>query len=734
MTLANSHRLTATGPAEIGVGLLAGTLSSLFAVSFAYIIFAGPLSMAAGDAMRLALLGTLVAALAALARRHFAGTLWQTQSVVAVVLGLAAAKISGDASAPTQEVAVATVMVLVVVTALATGALMLLIGLARLGQVVKSVPYPVVGGFLAATGCLLVLRAVQFGVGDLSGLEAYLAPEALPHWLAPVLLAVLMLVVEPRFGTNATVICGSVLLSAAVYGGLAWTGMSLEAARDAGILLEVEAAPGGWTWSLSPEVLARVDWDLLVAQYPLIGAAAILAALGALLNLSAIEFSTGEPIDPDGELRHAGLANLLAGLGGGLVCYQSTILTQLSAGLPDRTRRIVPVVYTAVVLGVMVAGAELLNLLPRSLFSLLLAYLGLGFLHRWLVVERARLPRYDFLIVLLILVVTLLAGFVWAVLTGIVVASLRFTIAYARLPVLRSAVTGAVRLSSTERSEEATRRLVARGGETLIFEAQGYMFFGTANTLYSKVHRALEERLSVGERVRHLVLDLSRVQGVDVSAIFMFDRLARQARRNGVDVIFTGLETERADAMLRGVEHGDVVIFPTLDGALIALEEEALNRSMAEEADAVEELDAFEAGFRTLLDRIGAAGAPVDFQSHEVAAGTRIFEMGAEADSLLVLDAGRLYATMREGEHPAMRVATFLPGAVVGEIGLVTGGLRTASIIAETDCILRVVTRAELAALQAFDADMALEMSAQIASLLAHRLARTTALLHAVSR
>ena len=63
------------------------------------------------------------------------------------------------------EVHLATVLALLAVTALLTGGVMLAIGLARLGQISKSVPYPVVGGFLAATGWLLVARAIEFGTG-----------------------------------------------------------------------------------------------------------------------------------------------------------------------------------------------------------------------------------------------------------------------------------------------------------------------------------------------------------------------------------------------------------------------------------------------------------------------------------------------------------------------------------------------------------------------------------------
>ncbi|NDR59573.1 cyclic nucleotide-binding domain-containing protein [Aliiruegeria sabulilitoris] len=731
--IAETRRVTALFP-EIGAGILAGCLVSLFALSFAYIVFGdATVQGLVGQGIKVALLGALITALTACLRRPFLGTMWQPQSAVAIVVGLASAEIVAGPVGQEPEVAFASILVLLAVTAVLTGAFMLLIGLARLGQIAKSVPYPVVGGFLAATGFLLVLRALEFGSGVNSGkIGELLAADAIRQWSPPLLLAIAMLAAERWLKPASVLMAGALCVIAVVHGGIYLSGMSLAEASAGGLLMDVAPVSGAGGWPLSIATLRQADLSAVLQQYPLIGTAALLAALGALLNLPAIEFSSGEPMELDEEMRVAGFSNLCVGLVGGLVGYQSATLTQLATGLRAPPGRLVAVTAAAVVVAALAAGPALFNLFPRSLFALLLAYLGLGFLRRWLVDERARLPREDYLIVWLILVVTLLAGFGLAVVAGVVVASMRFTVAYSRLPVLRSSVTGAMKLSSTERSDRATRWLVDHGHETLIFEAQGYMFFGTANTLYTRVDREVERCLKAGIPVRNLVIDLRRVQGLDVSAIYMFDRLARQAQRRGVGVIFAGLSKGTNAHIALGIEHGETAFFPTLDDALIALEEASLLRAMQEAED--HGLAVFEAGFRSLLNRIEAAGAPVDFHLKAFPAGHRLFQMGEPSDSLVVLESGRLYATVRDGEAPAERVATFLPGSVVGEIGLVTGGARTASVVAETDCTMRIVTRAELQALRSFDPALALELTERISELIARRLARTTSLLHAVTR
>ena len=81
-----------------------------------------------------------------------------------------------------------------------------------------------------------------------------------------------------------------------------------------------------------------------------------------------------------------------------------------------------------------------------------------------------------------------------------------------------------------------------------------------------------------------------------------------------------------------------------------------------------------------------------------------------------------------------MRVATFLPGAVVGEIGLYAGTPRTATVVADVESVVRKVTRDSLERLSEADPALARDFHAMVAGLLARRLTRTTALLREVNR
>ena len=79
-------------------------------------------------------------------------------------------------------------------------------------------------------------------------------------------------------------------------------------------------------------------------------------------------------------------------------------------------------------------------------------------------------------------------------------------------------------------------------------------------------------------------------------------------------------------------------------------------------------------------------------------------------------------------------MATFLPGAVVGEIGLYAGTARTASVVADRDAVIHRIGRDELEALSRHAPELANDVHLAMAGLLTGRLARTTALLREVAR
>lgn len=699
-------------------GTFAGILAGLSAISFAHVIFSGPLVAYVDQGVWLAMTSTVVAVAASVMRRRFNGTLWQIHSVVAVVLASGAGAVAGALAGAPIATIFASVVALLSVTALTVSVLALVIGAARLGQIAKSIPYPVIGGFLAAAGLLLVARAIEFGAGTDKLTSALLTPELLGTWGLPLMGALAMAVAQRRFSPGPVVAVGLFAWIAAFYLWLWLTGLSLADARATGLTLSQNP---GVAVPVSPLVMSTASWSAVLAQWPLILSAAGIAVLGTLLNLSALELSSDEVTDLDREMRVVGATALLPAILGGIPGYHSVSISRFSMDMLPVPRRLTAIVMLAVVLGITAAGAALLSLLPRGLFVMLLVHVGLGQLQTWLVQERRRMPFDDFLSLLMIMVVTIVAGFVWAVVLGILLASLRFTVAYAQLPFFHSQTDGRMRLSSIERSDSAMRQLARQGAETLIFEMQGYMFFGTANTMFARIMERLD---AAPETVRTVVVDFARVGGMDVSAASMLSRLARVTQRKGIALVLTGANKTLSQLFARVIGGKNVTCRQSLDHALMTIEDALLERSGGE-SDA-----GFAQGFRDLMQRIRLLGLPVDFPVEEVSAGTRVLEHGTEADCFILLEEGRLYATLDATSH---RVATFLRGAAVGEIALVTGARRTASVIAETPCLLRRVTAQDLELLRKHGPELALELERMLATLLAHRLTRTTALVRALS-
>ncbi|MFQ3226640.1 MAG: SulP family sulfate permease [Porticoccaceae bacterium] len=66
-------------------------------------------------------------------------------------------------------------------------------------------------------------------------------------------------------------------------------------------------------------------------------------------------------------------------------------------------------------------------------------------------------------------------------------------------------------------------------GETIcLFKLQGFLFFGTAGSLYTEVMNAFDK--PSGQTINHVVLDFSQVIGIDSSATLNFERLAQRAQ------------------------------------------------------------------------------------------------------------------------------------------------------------------------------------------------------------
>ncbi|SNT32105.1 STAS domain-containing protein [Tropicimonas sediminicola] len=683
-------------------GLLAGGLAALVAafylVSFVQLMVLPVAPEFLNTALTFAFAASAVTAVLVVFQTGSGGVVWQAQSIAVVALQAPVAEIAAAMSGAPPEAAFATLAALLSATAVLAGLGMAAIGFLRGGALGKAVPHPVLGAFLASAGAMLVYHALHGLSGPASG---WLTAEAAAAWGPPFAIALLCLAVSRlpwgRRLEPVLLIAGAAATAALMRG-------------------EQGAEPMSGLSAELPLLTGPVAWNVVLGQMPAAAAAAGLAVLSVLMNLTSLDRMPREPIDIDRTLRRCLPVNMIAALVSGIVTFPSYTLTRLAWSVAPRSGRFGEVAMACVAVLILVVGVDALARLPQAFFAFLLIYLGVGILHRWLWVEARRMPPPDTLLMIAILGVTLAYGFGPGIAAGLLAGSIRFTLAYARLPVLRAAYDARLRLSSTERGPTETRRLIDAGRETSIVHLAGFMFFGSVRRIETDLARALRP-----EGRRRVLLDLSAVRGVDISAAEAIHQSMRRAKAVGAEIVLCGMSPAVARDLARAGD-GPLPSAPDLDTALRQVEEEILCGALSGSAT--------DSALTQILRRIEALGPEGPPMRRELRPGDALFLRGEAAESFAMLEQGRLVATLGAATIEGERVAHFLPGAVVGEIGFLTGGTRTANVIAETPCVVFLVSRDAIERLKRADPAAALELLELIGSAVAQRLARTTALLH----
>jgi SulP family sulfate permease len=700
-------------------GLVIGVVEVFLATSFAALIFSGPLGAYLPAGLGLTLFAAMLLLLVLALFGSIRGLVGSVQDTTAAILALMAASLA--ARLPAGDRTFFTVVVAIGITTLLAGAFFFLLGTLRLGNLVRFVPFPVVGGFLAGTGWLLAKGGVSVLAGvpvTLSGLPELGRPEVLVKWLPGLGFAALLLVVLRRSGHFLILPAALVGTIALFYGGLLAAGLTVG-----------EAQAGGWLLGPLPEVaiwepwliqgLGHADWSAILGQAGTIATLLVVGLLALLLNVSGIELGSNRDADLNRELRSAGLANAAAGLAGGIPGYHALSLTALAQRSGAGTSAVG--VVAALTVGVaLLGGTSLLELFPRIVVGGLILFLGFSFLAEWAYDARTRLPFAEYLLVLAILAMVATLGFLPGVAVGLLVAVILFAVNYSRTDVVKHALSGAAYRSNVDRSDSHLHLLRSHGDRIHVLELQGFVFFGTANALLERIRSRVADRHL--PRVRFLVLDFRRVTGVDASAALSFARVMRLAEAQAFSLVLTGMSERVRDQLARGGVRGrGVRTFADLDQGMQWCEERVLR---TEGAPLVPALDLIRTQLR---EEFGLDPKTLNPYLRKVRIPRRhsLMRQGEVADDLYLLESGRLTALLTRERQPAVRLRTMAPGAIIGEVGFYLEVPRTASVVSETPCTLHRLSRRALRRMEERDPELAAALHRLFARRLAERLNET---------
>ena len=471
----------------VPTALLCWFLTVIFSVSLAALIFRGALAPYLPLGIGMALFTAAAVGLVTTLTSSIPNAIAIPSDRIAPMLAILVGGIVAGFPADEAGALLPTVLAALVVSTLLTGITLLLLGRYRMGQMIRFLPYPVVGGFMAGAGFLMAKGALTVAMGTeitFREIPHLFAPAVALRWMPSLVIAIVLLIGARRL--RPYLVVPSVIVGAALlFYGIAWgAGLSFGQLRGLGWL--PEPFPQAIARHLTFDLFLTSDWARIFSHVETLGTILLVSALSLLMVSGAIEVLAHVEIDADRELQVAGLANLASALGGGLVGFHSLSITSLALRVGPKTRWIG--LLTAAATGLTIfAGPSLVTYLPIPVLSALLLYLGLNFLIEWLVDSYRRMPRSDYLIIVLIVVVVAWSSYIIAVGVGLLTAVALFALRYSRIDVVRMELSGVQHRSNVDRTREETEILHELRPAILILKLQGYIFFGTAHSLLHRV-------------------------------------------------------------------------------------------------------------------------------------------------------------------------------------------------------------------------------------------------------
>jgi SulP family sulfate permease len=703
---------------DIMGGTAASVLTVTFGLSYALLIFAGPLSpyLSYGIAATFISSAVLAAIIALGSSLPFAVA--APDSSTAAVTGILAASLAErmTALAPSASL-LSPILITLGLSTVLTGVVLCGLGLTRMGRAIRYVPYPVVGGFLGATGLLIVLGAIRVITGhpvQLGTLTHFTGGLALSELGAACAMALVLYLTWHRsrspFGLPIILICGVV----AAHLTFRTLGVSLADARTMGWTFE-PPPPAAFMLPWQAEALIHYPWSAVPDLLGNLVAVIFVTASSTLFNTTGIEVAVHREANLERELNVTGAANILTGaLGGYAGCISvSRSVLNFSSGGRGRLSGLTVAALSLLMLGV---APLLLGFIPKFVLGGLLLYLGADQLHKWIVDSRKRLSKLEYLSLIAIIAIIVAWGFVPGILIGVIIGCATFAFSAARVESIKYSFDGSEYRSSLDRSRDDQEVLLAHGGKIQGLNLQSYLFFGSANRLYQHVKQLLQER----PQCRYLLFDFKLVTGVDSSAAYSFAQIKRSAHDLGVELILVHLPAA-AEKVLRssGFIGEGVTIIPELDHALEWCENEIIGQHQG----LVQE----EANLRDWFTRILGSEEDADelirrCQRLEVTAGEIIVQAGDPADSMHFILDGRVGIMVPADDDRTTRVRSLGRYTTIGEMGLVSRARRSATIQAEIDSVLYVLNVHQFDAIKTEEPALSHKLLTYFVSVIAERL------------
>ena len=413
------------------------------------------------------------------------------------------------------------------VATIMAGVFLILLGLFRLGTIIKFIPYPIVVGFTSGIAVTIFTTQIKdlFGLttpempGDFAGkwMVYFQNFGTIDLWATAVgVISVAIIALTPRFSKK---IPGSliaiVVMTLAVYLLKRYAG--IDSVETIGDRFTINS-------QLPDAVIPALSWEGMKGLLPAAITIAVLGAIESLLSATVADGVTGDKHNSNQELVAQGIANVVTPLFGGIPATGAIARTAANIKNGGRTP-IAGMVHSVVLLLILVVLMPYAALIPMPVIAAILFMVAYNMCDIKTFVNLCKTsPKSDIIVLVSTFVLTVVFDLVVAIEVGILLAAILFMKRMSDV----TEVEGWKYVDEDDDSDSLALRVVP--GHITVYEISGPLFFGAADKIL---------KITLDEKRRCLVLRMRSVSAIDATAMHNLEKLYEDCQKKGIQLIFS---------------------------------------------------------------------------------------------------------------------------------------------------------------------------------------------------
>ena len=423
-----------------------------------------------------------------------------------------------------------------IVATLMAGILLILLGVFKLGAIIKFIPYPIIVGFTSGIAVTIFTTQIAdiFGLnfggekvpGDFIGkwMIYFRHFDTINWWNTIVSIAsIIIIAITPRFSKK---IPGSliaiIVVTAVVY--LLKTYAGIDTIDTIGDRFTIKS-------ELPDATMPALNWEAIKDLFPVAITIAVLGAIESLLSATVADGVTGDKHDSNTELIAQGTANLITPLFGGIPATGAIARTMTNINNGGKTP-VAGIIHAVVLLLILLFLMPLAQYIPMACLAGVLVIVSYN-MSEWRTFKALlKNPKSDVTVLLITFFLTIIFDLTIAIEVGLVIACILFmrrVMETTEISVIKDEIDPNDELDIAVREEHL---IIPAGVE--LYEINGPYFFGIATKFE-------ETMAQLGDRPKVRVIRMRKVPFIDSTGIHNLTSLCKMSQKEKITIVLSGV-------------------------------------------------------------------------------------------------------------------------------------------------------------------------------------------------